>query len=103
MMDDDHNIRKMIEYPKKGVLSKRVVSEGIVDCTLFCMAEGTEISDHTSTKQGIVYVIEGDGIFTLAGKEIRMEEGVCISMEKHAVLSLRAKENTSFLLVLAGQ
>ncbi len=99
-MNLDKNILKMIEYPKQGVLSKEILKEGKMDCTLFCMVSGTEISEHTSTKQGIVYVIEGQGIFNLEGKDIEMKKGVLIYMKENAVHSLKANENTSFLLIL---
>ncbi|MBI2630115.1 cupin domain-containing protein [Candidatus Pacearchaeota archaeon] len=93
-------IKKLIEYPKKGVLSKVIEKTKKADITLFCMAEGTEISEHTSTRQGIIYVIEGNGIFHLEGKDIKMEEGRLILMKENAVHSLKAEKNTAFLLIL---
>lgn len=94
------NIRQMIEYPKEGVLSKVIIKDKKLNVTLFCMAKNTDISEHTSTKSGTVYVIEGNGLFTLEGKDIKMKEGVLIYMEENAVHKLNAKENTSFLLTL---
>jgi len=94
------NITDMIEYPQKGVLSKRVSENEKAETSLFCMAEGTDIGNHTSTKQGIVYVIEGDGIFNLKGQDIEMKSGVMINMDENAVHSLKANKNTSFLLIL---
>ncbi len=94
------NILDMIEYPKKGILSKRIVKNGEQDVTLFCMAKGTEIDEHTSTKQGSVHVLEGKGIFNLQGKDIEMKPGEFIFMPENAVHSLRAEENTSFILNL---
>jgi len=99
-MNGHKEILKMIEYPMKGVLSKDIFKKGKMSCSLFCMASGTEISEHTSTKQGFVYVLEGEGNFNLQGKDIKMNEGVFIDMEENAVHSLKAKENTSFILVL---
>jgi quercetin dioxygenase-like cupin family protein len=96
----DKNIKQMIEYPKEGVLSKEIIKGKKLNVTLFCMAKNTEISEHTSTKQGTVYVIEGKGIFNLEGKNIEMKEGVLIHMNENAVHKLLAKENTSFLLSL---
>lgn len=95
-MNNHKKILEMIEYPKQGVLSKEIFKNGKMDCTLFYMASGTEISKHTSTKQGIVYVIEGKGIFNLQGKDIEMKEDIFIHMEENAVHSLKAEENTSF-------
>ena len=50
-------LSELVEYPQKGILSKDVVKSDKLNVTLFCMAQGTEISEHTSTKQGFVYVI----------------------------------------------
>lgn len=93
-------INELIEYPKKGILSKDIVKNDKLNITLFCMAKGTEMSEHTSTKQGFVYVVEGDGFFNLEGEDIAMSSGVFIYMKKNAIHSLRANENTSFILTL---
>ncbi len=94
------DICELIEYPKKGILSKKIIENKESETTLFCMAEGTKISEHTSTKPGIIYIVEGKGIFNLGGKDIKMQKNVFIFMEKNIVHSLTANENTSFLLIL---
>lgn len=93
------NIKKFIEYPKEGIISKAIL-KGNIDVSLFCMAHGTEISKHTSTRKGVVYVVEGNGIFNLEGKKIKMLPGVIISMKENAVHSLKAEQNTAFILIL---
>ena len=92
------NINKLIEYPKEGVLSKELIKTQKVNVSLFCMAKGTDISEHTSTKEGFIYVLEGEGIFNLEGKDITMIKGVIIFMKENAIHSLRANKNTSFIL-----
>jgi len=94
------NLKKLIEYPKTGILSKDVFKNETIGCTLFCLASGAEISEHTSTRPGFVYVIEGKGIFNLAGGNIVMESGVLIYMKEDIIHSLKVKRNTSFLLIL---
>ncbi len=98
----NEKINELIEYPKKGILSKDIIKNNKLNVTLFCMAKGTEISEHTSTKQGFVYIIEGNGIFNLKGKDITMSSGVFIYMKENAIHSLKADENTSFMLVLTN-
>lgn len=93
------NIKELIEYSNKGILSKEIIKNK-VNITLFCMAKGTEISEHTSAKEGFIFVIEGKGIFNLEGEEIAMLPGVFIYMKRNAVHSLRAEENTAFMLSL---
>lgn len=96
----EKNLKEMIEYPEEGVLSKEIIKNKEINITLFCMAKHTEISEHTSTKQGFIYVIEGKGIFNLEGKDMEMKEGVFIHMNENAVHSIKVEENTSFLLTL---
>jgi len=94
------NIKELIEYPKEGILSKALVKNNKIDAALFCMSRGSELSEHTSAKQAIVFVIEGEGLFNLEGEKIGMKPGVFISMRKNAAHSLKAKENLSFMLSL---
>ena len=94
------NINPLIEYPREGILSKELV-KGKNNVTLFCMSKGSEMGEHTSTKEGFIYVIEGKGIFNLKGKKISMSNGILINMNKNDIHSLKAEENTSFLLSLS--
>jgi nitric oxide dioxygenase len=96
------NLKQLIEYSKDGILSKVLVKNNKLNVTLFCMAAGTEMSEHTSTKEGTVFVLEGKGTFDLEGEEIVMKPGILIHMPKNAVHLLRAKENMSFVLTLCG-
>ena len=92
--------KNLVQYSKGGIVSKELLSEKSLDVTLFCMAKDTSISEHTSTKEGFVYVIEGKGSFNLEGEDIAMLPGLFIHMKKNAAHSLRAQENTSFILSL---
>jgi quercetin dioxygenase-like cupin family protein len=94
------NVIKMINYSEKGITSKVIKKNNVGDVTLFCMSKDTEISEHTSTKSGFVYVIEGNGIFNLEGEDIPMNPGTLIFMDANAKHSLSAKHNTSFILIL---
>ncbi|MBU0957597.1 MAG: cupin domain-containing protein [Nanoarchaeota archaeon] len=92
----------MIEYPSEGVLSKEIIKTDKLNVDLFCMAAGKEISEHTSSKEGSVYVVEGKGIFNLEGEDIEMKPGVFIHMKADVKHSLKAEENTSFILSLVS-
>lgn len=98
----DENLKDFINYSNGGILSKVISRTDKLNVTVFCMAAGTDITEHTSTKEGFVYVIEGKGVFNLAGVEIIMRPGVFIKMDKGAPHSLKADENTSFILTLVN-
>lgn len=97
-----NEINKLIQYSEDGILSRVIMNTDKMNITLFCMAKGTEISEHTTTKEGFVFVIEGEGTFYLQGEHVDMLLGIIIFMEKSAVHSLRAKESTSFILSLSS-
>lgn len=93
-------LQEHIEYPQKGVLSKVLLKANTCEFTLFCLATGTEISEHTSTRHAVVQGLEGRGVLTLEGQDIPLEPGVLIVMPANAPHALRADENLAFLLTL---
>ena len=94
-------LRDTIEYPAAGVLSKILVKDNNCQYSLFCLAAGTEISEHTSARNATVNVIEGKGILTLEGKDIVLEPGAFVFMPGKAIHALKASENLAFILTLS--
>ncbi|MDZ8052755.1 MAG: cupin domain-containing protein [Aulosira sp. ZfuVER01] len=94
-------LREQIEYPHSGVLSKVLIKDRVCQYTLFCLAATTEISEHTSTRNATVNVIEGRGLLTLSGKNIVLEPGILVFMPANAPHALQAEENLAFLLILS--
>lgn len=97
------NLYEMMEFPSEGVFSKVVARGEMSNHTLMCLAKGTDITTHASSREATVTVLKGKGVFVLNGKRIRMEPGVCIFMTKGAPHALRADEDLAFLLSLSGR
>lgn len=91
-----------MEFPRQGVLSKVLVKTADSNYTLMCLAKGSDISEHTSTREAAVTVLKGKGIFMLGRKKIKMTPGVFIFMPKNAPHSLSADENLAILLSIFG-
>ena len=100
MVENWDNVIKMVKYSKAGILSKELTKNSKQNLTLFCMAANTKMSEHTSTKGGFVFVLEGKGIFNLEGEDIPMAKGTLIYLRKNAKHSLKVEKNTAFLLSL---
>ncbi|OUL26938.1 cupin domain-containing protein [Nostoc sp. 106C] len=94
-------MREQIEYPQSGVLSKVLLKNQVCQYTLFCLAANTEISEHTSTRNAIVKVIQGRGLLILSGKNIVLEPGVLVFMPANTPHALQSDENLTFLLTLS--
>ncbi|MDD5595150.1 MAG: cupin domain-containing protein [Candidatus Omnitrophica bacterium] len=97
------DLDKMMEFPKEGVFSKVLVKTDISNHTLMCLAKGSDISEHTSTREAAVTVLKGEGVFILNGKKIKMKPGVFIFMPKNAPHSLSASKDLAILLSLSGK
>ena len=102
MNENWQQINELIQYPEKGIFSRVIFKSQKLEMTLFCLARGTEISDHTSTREALVSVYEGRGEFILAGEKIEMKAGTLIHFLPDAVHSLKAHDNLAFLLFLAN-
>ena len=95
------NLQDLIEYPSSGILSKVLVKDNHSQHNLFCLAAGTEISEHTSTRNALITVVEGTGTLNLEGKNIVLIPGVFIFMPANAPHAVQAEENLSFTLTLS--
>jgi nitric oxide dioxygenase len=97
----DENLNKLIVFPEGGINSKVLAKSDNFNHTLMCIAKGADIDTHTSTKNGGVYVIKGNGTFKLFDKEIKMEPGTYIFMPANAPHSLKAETDLAMLLCLS--
>jgi nitric oxide dioxygenase len=97
------NLFETMEFPREGVFSKVLAKGEMSNHTLMCLAAGTDMSEHTSTREGCDTVLKGKGTFVLGRKNIPMEPGVFIFMPKNTPHSLSASENLAILLSLSGK
>ncbi|MBE9109234.1 cupin domain-containing protein [Nodosilinea sp. LEGE 07298] len=68
---------------------------------IFCLARGTDIAEHTSTRNAVVQVLEGQGTLTLNGEDVELVPGRFVFMPANAPHALKATENLAFLLTLS--
>jgi len=94
------DLNEIMQFPKEGVFSTVLTKSDEYNYTLMCLAAGTDIDTHTSTKNGVVQVLKGKGTFKLFDKEIEMKPGIFIFMPKDAPHSLKAEEDLAILLLL---
>ena len=97
------NLETLMEFPKEGIFSKVLVKTGVSNHTLMCLAKGSDISEHTSSREAAVTVLKGEGTFVLCGKKIRMKPGVFIFMPENAPHSLSARKDLAIVLSLFGK
>ncbi len=97
------DLEKMMEFPREGVFSKVLVKTPVSNYTLMCLAKGSDISAHTSTREAAVTVLKGTGTFVLGSKKIKMKPGMFIFMPANAPHALHAHQDLAILLSLFGK
>ncbi len=95
-------LKDHLTYPESGVLSKVIWKDEVCQYSLFCLAANTEISEHTSTRNATVQVVEGTGSLSLNGETIALAPGVFIFMAANAPHALVAAANLAFVLTLSS-
>ncbi|MFH1182353.1 MAG: cupin domain-containing protein [Candidatus Woesearchaeota archaeon] len=94
------DLNGLMQFPKEGIFSTVLAKSESYNHTLMCLAKGSSIDTHTSTKNGAVIVLKGKGKFVLFKKTIKLKPGTFIFMPKNAPHSIKAEENLAFLLML---
>ncbi|MGF1517229.1 MAG: cupin domain-containing protein [Nodosilinea sp.] len=92
-----------LDFPDSGIVNKVIWKNATCQYSLFCLAAGSEISEHSSTRNATVQVIAGNGTLTLAGDPIALEPGVFIFMAANAPHALEAASNLAFVLTLSSE
>ncbi|MEM4268227.1 MAG: cupin domain-containing protein [Candidatus Woesearchaeota archaeon] len=96
------DLSSLIKFENGGITSKVISKSKNNSVTLMCMAKGTSLEPHTSTKLASLVVLCGSGTFNLYGRSIPIRQFSFIAMPKNALHSVKAKENLAFLLFLTG-
>ncbi|NPE27225.1 cupin domain-containing protein [Methanococcoides sp. SA1] len=94
------DLSELMQFQSEGIFSTVLAKAEGYNYTLMCLAAGTNIDEHTSTKNGVVQVLKGKGIFKLFDKDIEMKEGTFIFMPANAPHALQAEEDLAILLCL---
>ena len=97
------DLTEEMKFSSTGIYSQVLAKGDNYHYTLMCLARGTDIDTHTSTKTGVVQVLKGRGVFRLFEKDIVMTPGVFIFMPADAPHALRADEDLAILLCLTGR
>jgi quercetin dioxygenase-like cupin family protein len=89
-----------INYGDNGMFRKYLLKDKKRNAMLICLQAGVHIPEHTSSYDGFITVIQGHGVFLLAGQEVALEPGVFIELPANTLHALTAIENLAMLKVV---
>jgi quercetin dioxygenase-like cupin family protein len=96
------HLAELMTYPQTGTQSKVLLEDASCRYVLMLMAAGTNLAEHTTSRNATLQVIEGQGLLTLEGQEIKLEPGLLAFMPNKARHALKAEENLAFLLTFSA-
>lgn len=87
-----------INYSESSIVSKIILKGEKLQITLFAVDKDQSFSEHTTTKEAIVHLIEGDGEFYLKDKWYPFKANDYFYMPQNCVHAIKAKSKFKFLL-----
>ena len=95
------NLKNLLEYQKRQVVSKTLVQNEAVSMTIFSFDKGEEISTHASGGDAMVTVLDGRGRFTVGDEVFYLEVGETLIMPKDIPHAVYAEEQFKMQLVVS--
>jgi len=89
-----------IETGSGQITSKTLAQNNAVSITLFAFDQNEEISTHHSEGDALVQVLEGTGLFTVAGAEYHVHAGECLIMPAGKPHAVYAEESFKMILTV---
>ncbi|HLK17385.1 MAG TPA: cupin domain-containing protein [Bryobacteraceae bacterium] len=94
------DLRKEIEIPKHGILSRTLHDASDVKVVLFGFSAGHELSAHTAPMPASLYFLEGEADVTLGTETHAVRAGAFAHMPPHLNHAIVAKTPMVMLLVM---
>lgn len=95
-----NELKRMIDYQEKAIVSKQIIKKPNGNVTLFALDKDELISEHTSPYEALVQVIEGKMKITVGGQNYNLEEGEIILLPSNISYGLVALEKSKILLTM---
>jgi quercetin dioxygenase-like cupin family protein len=91
---------ELVQYQDGSVVSRTVMEGEGGGVTLFAFAPGEGLSEHTSTRNALVHMLEGRARFTVGGQEMEASGGDMILMPADVPHALQAIGEEGFKMML---
>ncbi len=90
----------LVQYQDGSVVSRTVMDGEGGGVTVFAFASGEGLSEHTSSRHALIYMIEGRAKFTVGGREMEAGAGDMIVMPADVPHALKALGDGGFKMIL---
>lgn len=96
-------LQEPLDAPADSIVSRTVYNGDGLRIVLFAFAPGQELTEHTSTREALIHVLEGEGLITLGDERVNARAGTLIRMAPHLPHSVQAHSSLRMLLTMIGR
>lgn len=89
--------------PADSIVSRTLYTSESVRIVLFAFAPGQELTEHTSTREALIHVLDGEATITLGDKPVQANAGLLIRMAPNLPHSVQAQSAMRMLLYMLGK
>ena len=93
-------MKDQVQYAAGSVVSKTLYNQKTGTLTLFAFSEGQGLSEHTAPFDALVQILDGEGVLTIGGREVRAAEGEWVLMPANTPHALHAERAFKMLLTM---
>lgn len=93
-------LKEDVTYNTGSIVSKTLVEGDSGTITLFAFDEGQNISEHSAPFEAIVYLLDGEAVFTIGGAEKPVKSGEMLIMPADIPHAVSAKTQFKMMLVM---
>ncbi|MBP8612565.1 MAG: cupin domain-containing protein [Candidatus Atribacteria bacterium] len=100
LFENASKLKELVAYEKGSVVSKTLINRSTGTITLFSFDEGQSLSEHAAPFDAFVYIVDGVGEISIAGKPFQLSEGDAIIIPANKPHAVKATKKFKMLLVM---
>lgn len=96
-------LQEPLDAPAESIVSRTVYNGEGVRIVLFAFAPGQELTEHTSTREALIHMLDGEAMITLGDERVAARAGTLIRMAPNLPHSVQAQSPVRMLLTMIGK
>ncbi len=93
------NLQQEFSVPERGILSRVLHKDAIVNITAFSFSSGEELSPHSAPTSAILYFLEGEAEVQLGAENVAARPGSFVYMPPMLPHAIKVKSPVKMLLI----
>jgi quercetin dioxygenase-like cupin family protein len=94
------DIAGLVDYQAGAVVSRTIIDRKTGTVTLFAFEKEQGLSEHTAPFDALVYIVDGEAMITISGKDIQVKTGEMLIMPANEPHALNAIGRFKMMLVM---